>query len=721
MFLAAVSESLGRAEHPVMILFQEDPGFTGRAYHSKLLWALEVLAWSPRYVGRVANLLAKLARLAPPQGKFANHPKHSLIGIFRLWLPQTNATLEERRRVLDHLRKTEPQISWELMLALLPGGPDVANPAPQPRWKDFSVEIPEIPTYRLIGEGANVLSGWIVEHAGLDATRWPDLVSVYPNLTTSGRDQAIEALLAASPSIKEDGVRLKIWDALRTLLHNHRGFPDAAWALPEEQLRGVAKAYAVFEPTSTVDRIAWLFSNAGADLPNPAVNDWKADEETSERLRTEAIEQLPQCGNHDLLFALVDAAKTPALVGFAFAEADRGIGEKDAVLSRALQSPSVRTTNFARGMIWSLYRKGGAPWMTNFVNSPQVACWQEDDIVTMLTLMPPSDQLWGLVTGFGKDIDARYWSRVNCFGIDPQSGNVAFAINRLLGANRARDAADLAGHHGTALPSSVVVEILKKAAHRPTAAGRADDSMFSHWVEELLQRLDKAGDIVESEIARLEWSYFQLLEHTKRSPIVLHKTLSCSASFFVEVLSAVYRPAGDAGTNETNEAETKAATAIATQAYGLLRSWRKIPGEVDGLIDFGLLSAWVEEARLLCAREGRSVVGDQHIGGMLASSPPDSDGIWPPRAVRDVLEVVQSRPLEDGVLIGSLNKRGATWRGLLDGGAQERSIASEYRKWSRATELEWPRTSALLERIARCFEEHGQREDQHAERTDWGL
>jgi len=71
--------------------------------------------------------------------------------------------------------------------------------------------------------------------------------------------------------------------------------------------------------------------------------------------------------------------------------------------------------------------------------------------------------------------------------------------------------------------------------------------------------------------------------------------------------------------------------------------------------------------------------------------------------------------------MGIHNNRGGTWRGLTDGGAQERSVASRYREYAKATELEWTRTSALLEQIARTYEEEGQRHDQRAELTDWSL
>jgi hypothetical protein len=244
--------------------------------------------------------------------------------------------------------------------------------------------------------------------------------------------------------------------------------------------------------------------------------------------------------------------------------------------------------------------------------------------------------------------------------------------------------------------------------------------MFLFSVEELLQRLDKADDVSEDRVASLEWTYLAMLEHSRRPPVVLHKTLSTNPEFFVKVLRSVYRPAPDSGVEEAVE-DNKRASALAGHAYGLLRSWHKVPGETDGTIDQVVLQEWVDRVRALCLEAGRTDIGDQHIGNVLASSPADADGVWPAKAVRELIEKTPSRHIETGVMLGIHNNRGGTWRGLTDGGAQERAIASRYREYAKATELEWPRTSALLEQIARSYEEEGHQHDQRAERTDWSL
>ena len=87
--------------------------------------------------------------------------------------------------------------------------------------------------------------------------------------------------------------------------------------------------------------------------------------------------------------------------------------------------------------------------------------------------------------------------------------------------------------------------------------------------------------------------------------------------------------------------------------------------------------------------------------------------------VRDLIEITRSAELERGIYLGIRNRRGATWRGMTDGGAQERDLAQYYRRCCEEAALEWPRTSALLEQIAKSYEHEGSSYDDDAERRDW--
>jgi hypothetical protein len=73
-----------------------------------------------------------------PKGTWGNRPESSLRSIFLLWLPQTNATLDQRLKVIDCLLRTVPDAAWSLMIDILPKSMDSSSYNPKPRWRDFS-------------------------------------------------------------------------------------------------------------------------------------------------------------------------------------------------------------------------------------------------------------------------------------------------------------------------------------------------------------------------------------------------------------------------------------------------------------------------------------------------------------------------------------------------------------------------------------------------------
>lgn len=107
-------------------------------------------------------------------------------------------------------------------------------------------------------------------------------------------------------------------------------------------------------------------------------------------------------------------------------------------------------------------------------------------------------------------------------------------------------------------------------------------------------------------------------------------------------------------------------------------------------------------------------MGDEQIGEVLAASPAGADGIWPAEPVRELLEVIGSPSMQNGLHIGVMNDRGVTTRGVYDGGEQERVLASRYREWASLAKINWPRTARILQNISEDYERQAQQEDRQA-------
>jgi hypothetical protein len=152
--------------------------------------------------------------------------------------------------------------------------------------------------------------------------------------------------------------------------------------------------------------------------------------------------------------------------------------------------------------------------------------------------------------------------------------------------------------------------------------------------------------------------------------------------------------------------------------WRLMRNWREpLPGATGGgAPDPDRMHAWVLKVRDELAQRNRARIASPAIGDALAGRTTDEDGTWPCLAVRTVLEQEQDPTLEDQLAIARMNQRGATIRGVYDGGRQERKLADEYRGWADQVRDEKPRAGKLLDVIVKSYEADGRREDESAER-----
>ena len=342
------------------------------------------------------------------------------------------------------------------------------------------------------------------------------------------------------------------------------------------------------------------------------------------------------------------------------------------------------------------------------------------ELLSIAFTLTPNGQNWNLIGSAGDAVDRAYWGRLNVFVV-PETEDLEWIAEKFLGVDRGRAVLSfLAGHDKLTVPTELIMKVMRHSSTIQGSSNEADNSdggMFSWYVGKMFERLDQIEGL-EQQVADLEWVYFQALQHSERPARSLQKALAEDPGFFVTLLKALYSSTDDEPELEGEAAER--AGNVASQAFHVLEEWRRVPGsDDDGAIDAAKLLAWVRAARAACAAAGRAQIGDYKIGVILSAAKRVSGEAWPPEAVREILEDVANDDIDQGFVIGLYNRRGVTTRFPTDGGGQERSLASVYRADAKASALLWPRTRAVLERIAAGYEADAAREDQSAEQRDW--
>jgi hypothetical protein len=200
---------------------------------------------------------------------------------------------------------------------------------------------------------------------------------------------------------------------------------------------------------------------------------------------------------------------------------------------------------------------------------------------------------WKQAEALGEGIDGLYWMKRHIHWINGET-ELLFAIEKLLVVHRAARAIILIGRAlNKDLPRELLLRTLAQAAREPWASSENMDlGSFRHSVVEIFKKLDDADIIPDDVMASLEWAFLPLFRFSGRQALALQRALSTTPKFFVEVMRAVYRPSKESGIEEPPAGDPERARAIASQAYELLRDWRRVPG----LTDAGILDAAVLEA-----------------------------------------------------------------------------------------------------------------------------
>ena len=708
-FLDAVEEGLRDPEPALGKLFHSDGDpMLGSYAHSGLLQALEVLAWSPDHLGRVVSLLAELdlvdpeSELRPKEGersRTTHRPLGVLKAIFRSWLPETSATLDERLDVLDGLRESHGSIAWHVMISMLPERHAAGIPTSRPSVRDWAVNAHRAPGR---SERAQTIADVVVrllEDAGSNGRRWAQVLGRLHMLPSREHDLVVAALKGLDPAELAEETQTAIWEALRGIVTRHRAHSMAKWAMPEEYVARLEGILQEFSPDDPVALYGWLFTQRPPHV------------DTGVRGKV-AVAILEWAGLKGLT-ELAKAVENPSELGFAAASAPSALLDPDDVLLRHLADPREALREMARGFAAGRAHGCGDTWVVRQLERAdlQLAAGQR---VELLLVLPPRASTWRVATTCGEDIALEYWRRVPPRYVEDE--DLAEAIVGLVEAERPFVAADLLAfdervNEGIVHPE-LVAGLLDAAA---SVTGRYDTpgSDFASSAGFLLDAL-KWANYDQASIARLEWRLMPALSYHERSPDALHSLLAEDPEFFVEMLSVVFRAEGEEPMEVSQQDEIRAAS-----GYSVFQSWRTIPGHDNGGgVDSAKLRQWIESAIPALEKARRVKIGHQMIGQMLSDGPQDPDGTWPCRPIREVIEELRSTHLEQGFGMGVYNSRGVVMKDPSVGGASKRALAERYEGFAAAIRAAYRRTAGMLREIGAHYRHDASREDFESEMVE---
>ena len=709
-FLEVLEEDL-RQPKPVLqeLLKPTGIGFFDHPSRAGILWALERLAWNSRTLMRVVIILAELSQ-TKIDDNWANKPINSLSAIFRSWIPQTAALLDDRIKALKTLCDRFPDIGWQICIQQFRQY-DAAFPNERPRWRNDAAGA---------GHGATVKERREFARKALDlAIAWPthngrtlgDLVEHLGRMPDE--DQVvvwslIDAWSQAEPSEK---TRADLREKIRRTVLTRRGTGRGLAAETRDKARQTCEKLA---PRDPIARHAWLFAGAwveeSADEIDDGNVDWDKREKRIQELRAEAMAAIWSARGFDGVLTLLAGCDAWTVGRYAASCAGNQQKAADALracLSTNADSGDEKLDNFMRGFLWFVDESTRPTLIANIADSSTV-----DQIVRLFTCAPVEDQTWRLLDQQDRYVRNRYWRSVFPAMARFTECETNELIDRLLEAERPRAAFFAVRYHWEKAETSRLKRLLMAVV--AIDAEPADQFRIEpHRLSDALDSLEGRPGVTTEEMADLEFACIEALDHSKHGIPNISRRITESPGFFVQVVALLYKRRDDGqDPPEWRVDDPKRRFWLGTAAFRLLREIKRIPGTTDeGKIDAEVLKQWVVETRQLCVKHGRSVIGDQEIGQLLSNAPPEEDGLWPCRPVCELLETSASRDINSGFEVGIYSARGVHSRSGDEGGKQERELSAKYQAWAERLRFDYPHVASILEGTAKGYDRDAQRED----------
>ena len=682
-----------------------------------LIWALELLAWDPSRLSRVAKLLAQLCRFKL-EDNWVHKPINSLKDIFLSWKPHTAATIEQRCEVLELLCDDYPDVGWDICMYELKPHPRSTSGTYRPRWRSDASGAGQVVMNNENPEFRKKCRELVLSWPAHSIATLCDLIDCLSNMDSGEREVITYQIKMWSDSLPshEDILKLREHVRIRTMTQRaHRRNKD------KDAYANGKKIYDLLEPEQVIHKNQWLFAKQWVEYtPEELEQDDLNHEAREEKISKQRVLALKEVINTNGTNGVIELC-LKGEAGFAIGRhLSRDIMNADEIqelivkcLLTEAMNDSYRVDSCLAGILHQLddinLQTTLETIFKQFTNDESGF----DKIIRLFINAPFTRTTWEFLRTQNEQIRGTYWKKIIPYWNRHTSEDLNYLIKQLLDVNRPLAPFKLINLEVDLIETTLLIRLLDEAATNTSFEPDGHFPLDRYQIEQAFKSLDKRDDVKRSELSRLEYLYIQLLVPGSEYEIPnLSKDISQSPLLFITLLALVFeRDDGGKDPQEWNlPTEPEERQQAARNAFQALEYANVIPGIQDnGSIDIDHLRSWIIVARNLAITNRRTGIGDERIGQLLSKSGADVDGIWPREEVRQVIEEIASEHIAIGMRVGLYNSGGLGMRRLDVEG--DRALADKYRNFAESVMNKTPFVGRMLLKIAQSYEEDAKRHD----------
>ncbi|WP_143884260.1 hypothetical protein [Chryseobacterium binzhouense] len=686
--------------------FEEEKSFIGGNANDlpTILWCLDIIGWMPEHLLRVSMLLCELIKLSPEKLPTLNTPISSLQSLYRVWYPQTNANVEERKVILEILIKKHPEIVFELLHLLIDKGFDTAFHTPRPKWRLFS-EIKEI---RVTQQEVFYMRNFCIDNfivlSENNLERILILIDVLDKFYWDKIDVALKTVEDSWQNFSETDRNI-IYNEFRKQIGKHRSHPTARWVLPPNILQKLENIAFKFKSKDEILSDSYLFEEQYPEfIEGKQIRNWKKNNDEILQRRITFVEKIIEKYGVVKIFDMANETEHPYLYGNTLALC-MNLTDDDVLLVYGLigsqnQKHYSLSSNFIRGR----ESKTSLDVQTEILYRLIKSGISNQAIVNFLCSLWDSINLWKFVSDLNnEEVEKLFWKSKQGFLYANDKIELFYALKKLQQFGKAITFLNTLGwgvyNHKERLTSEEILKFLEDLRFE----NFDDTTHLDHYqFEQILELLYSRNDYDIVRGANIEMKYaFIFTNSDSHSPKNLYKLMSEKPDEYFGFLAQIYLPE-DENLREQELEKIKnnpSYPEVYKAGWKIMDSFDMIPSLLeDGSLNGDVLNKWMEEVKELAKINCREKITDINIGHLLAKYPIDiSKNKGFPNEIYEVLEGDNaSDKMRQAFEIQISNSLGMTTRGAFDGGSIERYRASFFDNLFNETKLIYPKASSIF-------------------------
>ena len=438
-FLRIIEADL-QGDHPMVfdLLKPVDSGVFGVSpSRTGLLWALECLAWKPQNLPRVSAILAQLSR-PKIDDNWMNKPDASLQAIFRSWMPQTAASVEQRVKALEMLARRYPDVSWEICVRQIKPGSHIGSNSYRPRWRSDASGAGQVVTHKEMYQFARKALDLLIGQPSHDERRLGDLVESLQGMPEEDQMKVWDLIDSWTKDANESA-KAALRERIRRYAFTRRGRKRDLADATRDRARA---AYDSLRPRDSVVRHGWLFADQWVQESADEIEDGDFNnekrEERIDRLRREAITEIWVERGFEGVEALLASSRAAGTIGRYAASCVAGVKARIDFIGRCLAlNGDLRSKAewCLQGFLWAI-----ADDVRDEVVRATAEALPAQERLRLFVCAPFQAATWRLLDGFGEAIRAAYWKDVFPSWGRHTPAELTEIVDRLLEAHRPRAA-----------------------------------------------------------------------------------------------------------------------------------------------------------------------------------------------------------------------------------------------------------------------------------------